>query len=93
MHLFCCLTHSHKMTPFDVTGKEAFSKHYGTRRNAGDQHFLLFPQCYVLYQRQRLTFILLSANAFNWSNFCCLGMGSGKLCITANSSCLVQCFQ
>ena len=25
----------------------------GKGENAGDQHFLLFPQCFLLYQRER----------------------------------------
>ena len=40
----------------------------GKGGNAGNQHFLLFPQYFLLFQRKRqkrLTFILSSANAFN----------------------------
>ena len=37
--------------------------------NAGNQHFLLFSQCFQPYQRQKIiifaTFIFLSANALN----------------------------
>ena len=40
----------------------------GTGENAGCQHFLLFPQCFLPFQKQDLIFysnILSSANAFN----------------------------
>ena len=53
-----CLTHYHTMTLFDASGKEAFSKHCGKGENAGNQHFLLFPQCFLLYHRQKLSFML-----------------------------------
>ena len=52
------LTHSHTMTPFDVSRKEAFSKHCGKEENAGNRHFLLFPQCFLLCQRKKLSFML-----------------------------------
>ena len=29
-----------------MSGKEAFSKHCGKGENAGNQHFLLFYQCF-----------------------------------------------
>ena len=51
-------THSHTMTPFDESGKEAFWKHRGKRRNCLYKQFLLFPQCFLLYQRQKLSFLL-----------------------------------
>ena len=39
------------------------------RENAGNQHFLLFPQCFLLFPKQSfnclVTFILLSANALD----------------------------
>ena len=42
----------------------------GKGKNAGNQHFLLFPQCFLLFKNVRFSifescFILLSANAFN----------------------------
>ena len=39
----------------------------GTGENAGNQQFLLFPQCFLPYQRNinLLTVKLISANAFN----------------------------
>ena len=52
------LTHSHTMTPIDRSGKKAFWKHCGKRRNCLYKQFLLFPQCFLLYQRQKLSFLL-----------------------------------
>ena len=46
------------MTPFAASGKEAFWKHCGKRRNCLNKQFLLFPQCFLLYQRQKLSFLL-----------------------------------
>ena len=51
------LTHSHTMTPFDTFGKEACWKHRGKRRNCLYKQFLLFPQCFLLCQRQKLPFL------------------------------------
>ena len=48
-------THSHTMTPFDEFRKEAFRKHCG---NYLYKQFLLFPQSVLLYQRQKLSFML-----------------------------------
>ena len=48
--------------------KKALENTVGKGENAGNQHFLLFPQCFLLYQREILmlaTFNFLSANAFN----------------------------
>ena len=64
------------MTLFEASGKEVFPK-----RCAGNQHFLLFPQCFLLYQRQKLSFIfhlfcrLQMLSIWTRSNFCCQGMG------------------
>ena len=60
------LTHSHIMTPLDVSEKENI---VGKEENVGNQHFLLFPECFLLYQRQKLSFMLhlfcRMKNAFN----------------------------
>ena len=37
---------------FTTLKKEAFENIAGKEENAGDQHFLLFPQCLQLFQRQ-----------------------------------------
>ena len=75
------LTHSHTMTPFDASGKEAFWKHCGKRRNCLYKQFLLFPQCFLLYQRQKLSFLLylicrlLMLSISSGPKFCHVGKG------------------
>ena len=51
------LTHSHRMTPFDWFGKDAFWKHCRKRRYCLYKKFF-FPKCFLLYQRQKLSFLL-----------------------------------
>ena len=69
------------MTPFEVSGKEALENIVGKGENAGNQHFLLFPQCFLLYKRQTLSFMfplfchLQMLSIWTRSNFCRLGMG------------------
>ena len=56
------------MTPFDVSGKAAFSNIVGKGENAGHQHFLLFQNVFLHYQTEIIiyvTFIMSSANALN----------------------------
>ena len=79
MSILYMLTHSHTMTPFDRSGKEAFWKHCGKRRNCLYKQSLLFPQCFLLYQRQKLSFSfeLSSANAFNLVRSKILSCGNG----------------
>ena len=36
--------------------KASFTKHYWKGENAGNQHFLLLPQCFLLYKQQILPF-------------------------------------
>ena len=50
------LTRSHTMTPFDASGKEAFENIVGKEENAGNQHFLLFPQCFLLSHKEKSSF-------------------------------------
>ena len=38
--------------------KKPFENIVGKGENAGNQHFLLFPQCFLPYQRQELSFEL-----------------------------------
>ena len=49
----------------------------GKGENAGCQHFLLFPQCFQPYQKQKSAIQLLlklsSANALIWSKFLWFG--------------------
>ena len=35
---------------------ESFENTVGKGENAGNQHFLPFPQCFLLYQREKLPF-------------------------------------
>ena len=49
--------------------RKAFENIVGKEENAGNQHFLLSPQCFFILPKPNfnflVTFILLSANAFN----------------------------
>ena len=49
--------------------KMPFEKIVGKGENAGNQHFLLFPQCFTTQSVRKIifsaAFILSSANAFN----------------------------
>ena len=40
------------MTTFDALVEKPFENIVGKEENAGDQHFLLFPQCFLSYERQ-----------------------------------------
>ena len=42
----------HTISIFNDLEKEALWKYCGKRRNAGNQHFLLFPQCFLSNPRQ-----------------------------------------
>ena len=46
-------------TPFQLLttlSKKPLENIEGKRENAGNQHFLLFPQCFQPYQRQKSSF-------------------------------------
>ena len=45
--VMCILTHSHTVTPFDASGKQAFENTVGKGEIARDEQFLLFPQCFL----------------------------------------------
>ena len=49
--------------------KKAFENIVGKGENADNQHFLLFPQCFLSVTKKKINFwikiILSSANAFN----------------------------
>ena len=50
--------------------KNPFENIVGKGENAGNQHFLLFPQCFLPFPKEfSVTFILLSANALNLDQF------------------------
>ena len=40
------------MTTFDALEEKPFENIVGKEENAGNQHFLLFPQCFQSYERQ-----------------------------------------
>ena len=41
------LTHSHTMTPFDAPGNKPFENTVGKGEIARNEHFLIFPQCFL----------------------------------------------
>ena len=41
------LTHSHTMTAFDASGKQAFLNTVGKGEIARNEQLLLFPQCFL----------------------------------------------
>ena len=59
----------HKTRLLTTLGEKPFEKIVGKGENAGNQHFLLFPQCFQPFQTPKIiilsTLILSSANAFN----------------------------
>ena len=61
--------------------KKAFENTVGRRENAGNQHFLLFPQCFLLYQREKsslkqlLLCHLQMLSIWSHPKICCLGKG------------------
>ena len=63
------LTLYHTVPSLKTLKKKAFENIVGKGENAGHQHFLLFPQCFLPDQRQKIiilvTLTLSSANAFN----------------------------
>ena len=63
------LTHSHTMTPFDASGKEAFWKHCGKRRNCSQRAISPFPTVFSTCLDNFLPFLsnlkLSSANSFS----------------------------
>ena len=58
------LTLYHRILTFNTLRKKAFEKFVGKGENAVYQHFLLFPQFFLPYQREKSS-ILSPANAFN----------------------------
>ena len=62
-------------------GKKPFENNQGKRRNCLYKQFLLFPLCFLLFQRQKLSFLLhlichlLMLSICSGPKFCCVGMG------------------
>ena len=44
------------LTPVTTLRKKPFENIVEKGENAGNQHFLLFPQCFLPYQRQKPSF-------------------------------------
>ena len=70
-------TQRHLLTPL---GYKPFENIVGKEENAGNQHFLLFPQCFLLHHRYKYHFCCLICHLHMlsiWSRpkFCRLGMG------------------
>ena len=57
--------------------KKSFQNIAGKGENTGNQHFLLFPQCFLLYHRQKLSFMLHYL-------FCHLQFGQGQILSSGN---------
>ena len=61
--------------------KKALENTMGKGENAGNQHFLLFPQCFLLYLREKLLFYqsliwrLQMLSVWSHPKFCCLVKG------------------
>ena len=90
------------MTPSDVSGKEAFSKHCGKRRKCWQPAFSHFPTMFSTLSNTEIiiyvTFILLSANASNMDKVKFLSSGNGlkasaqnQLHMSQLTVCLKQC--
>ena len=47
------LTLSHTIPTFNVPEKKPFENIAGKGDNAGKQHFLLFPQCFLLIKKKK----------------------------------------
>ena len=62
--------------------RKTFENIVGKRENAGNQHFLFFPQCFLPFHKQtsifETTFILSSANAFKFNQFKILSLKTLK---------------
>ena len=90
---FYHLTHSHTMTPWRVW-EEAFCKHFGKRRNCLYKQFVLFPQFFLLNQRQKLSFLLhlifrlQMLSVWRGPKFCHMGVGWGNFNFV-----ICKCFQ
>ena len=50
------LTLYHTIPTFTTLKKKALENAVGKEENAGNQHFLLFPQCFLLYFKKKLSF-------------------------------------
>ena len=65
---------------FNNPREDGFEKNIvGKAENAGNQHFLLFLHCFLLYQREKSSYLaqsdMISANAFNFVQYRILSFG------------------
>ena len=54
--VYCHLILYHTIPTFNDLEKEAFENIAGKGENAGNQHFLLFPQCFLPFPKQSSIF-------------------------------------
>ena len=78
----CVLNSVPHNTDLTTPRKKTFENIVGKEENAGNQHFLLFPQCFLTYQRQK-SFMLSSAKAFNLLTSKILSFGKELHCVPA----------
>ena len=65
------MTLYHKMTTFDATEKKMpFENVVGEGENAGNQHFLLFPRCFLPFQIQSRNRTILATTKLSSANAC-----------------------
>ena len=64
------LTLSHKIPTFNDPKEGGFENISGKGENAGNQHFLLFPKCFLPFPKQISIFLV----TFNLSSVCALNL-------------------
>ena len=73
------LTLYHIILTFNYPVRKAFENFMGKGENAGNQHFLHFPPCFLTKSETEIivltTFNLLSSNAFNFKKAKILSFG------------------
>ena len=65
----------HTIPTFNTSGKKSFSKHCGKGKNAGNQYFLLFPRCFLLFPAQ----ISIFESELFWSSANALNLDKSKI--------------
>ena len=84
--LIFCLSHYHTILTFNDPKNEVYRVEniVGKRENADNQHFLLFPQCFLPYQTQKPSFELhlfcrlQMLSIWSCPQFCCLVKGNKR---------------
>ena len=54
-HIVGKVCHKTNACAFNDPKEEGFGNPVGKRENAGNQHFLLIPQCFLLYPKEKLS--------------------------------------